>query len=216
MAMPPWLAPSRRSAIPSPPQPQRRCSAVEDAGLLSLELIVREDTLLLQRREILELGQLVVHARFRRCRWRWRWRCVHRLLLLRLLLLVRLLVLLGPASGLAPRDPVGHGGGRAGDRSGSRNSANKSWHRSLPFSGGSARRGGRGGFGRGKQGLDRNATIRDQLPAAATERARQGRCPHVFIDKDAGRAPWLEHASGFLEIVLAEQSRGRALEDRQV
>ncbi len=92
----------------------------------------REQALVLELAELLDLGDLGVHvvgraapaARDRRR------------LLVGLLLLVGLrLLLLGPAVGLAARDPVGDGGRRAGDRCGASDPA-KETACALPLPGG--------------------------------------------------------------------------------
>src|SRR5829696_2505567 len=120
-------------------------STVEDAHLLLLELELVEHSGLLQRAELLELGQLVVHVgsgcRSGRRGWGVR---LGRLLLL----------LLGPAAGLTSGDPVRHCGRGAGDGCGPCDTADESWHgcasllRGLGFSGLS-------GIHRREQGLDR-------------------------------------------------------------
>jgi hypothetical protein len=92
------------TAATSPPQVIRagtctlgaQPSRVEDAALLDLELGFAQHALLLQRAEVLELGELGVHVVLRRRRrWR-RWRVGG------LLLGVLLLFLGGPPAGLAP------------------------------------------------------------------------------------------------------------------
>src|SRR6185312_4318289 len=97
-------------------------SHVEDLGLLRRELLLGEDALVLQRRELLELRDRVGLGRGGGGRL-----LVDRLLGV-LLLRVLLVVLLRPARGLAARDAVADGGGRPGDDGGAGYPAEQSWH----------------------------------------------------------------------------------------
>src|SRR5215212_11759533 len=65
---------------------------------------------------------------------------------------------------------------------------------------------------RGEDGLDGDATARDELTARAAERRGDGRRPAVLPHEHGGDSPGLERAGGLFEIVLAQQARRRALE----
>ena len=80
-------------------------SESENLGLGGRELLIREHTLRVKLRQLLELRTVVIL-------W-FRWR---RLLLLRVLLLLLLI----PPLGLTARDPVGHGSGGSGNDGGAR------------------------------------------------------------------------------------------------
>src|SRR5262249_38332542 len=96
----------------------------EDLRLLRRELLLGEDALVLQLRELLELRDRIGRNRGGRGRPGLRRRS---------LLVVLLLVLLGPAVGLAARDTVRDRGGGAGDDGGAGDPAEESGHGSCPL-----------------------------------------------------------------------------------
>src|SRR6478672_5403205 len=112
-------------AIRTQPARPAGASALEDARLLRVELVVREHALCLQLAKLREL----VDAALGGCRGRRRGVLLRRLLVG---LLLRL-VLLGPLVRLPAADAVGDGRRRPGDHRGAADHTEQSGHRSGPF-----------------------------------------------------------------------------------
>ena len=64
--------------------------------------------------------------------------------------------------------------------------------------------------------MDGDTAAGHELSSAAAQGRGEGCGPHVLVDENAGGVPWFDDRSRFVDVVLPEQTGGRALEDGQV
>ena len=69
---------------------------------------------------------------------------------------------------------------------------------------------------RGEDGLDGDAAAGDQLAAGAADGGGERRRPGVLEDEQRGGGAGLQRGAGLVEVVVGEQARGGALEDREL
>src|SRR5215217_282809 len=163
--------------------------SAEDLGFLGRELLVRENPLLVQRGELLQLLDrirprglgLVVALR------------------LRVAALRLAVVLLRPPVRLPARDAIADRGRCAGDHGGAGDAAKQSWH-------GVFLRSADGFFRveRRDDGLHGDAAAGDELRAGLAQRHGQRGGPAVLPDEHRGGGARLERLAGLLEVVVAE------------
>ena len=176
------------------------CSAGEDLGLLRRELLVGQDALSVQLTELLELGERVVAAGRRSC---------------------------GRGSAAAAAEPAA-GPAAAHLLAWRRDTLLDTWVAVPAMTAVRATPRMRPGMSgllcassvvdaeRGEQRLDRDSSEGDQLTAATPDRCRERRRPAVLVHQEGGGAAALDRCSGLVDVVLAEDAGGCALEDGQV
>ena len=64
--------------------------------------------------------------------------------------------------------------------------------------------------------MDGDAAAGDELAAGAADGGGEGRGPGVLEDEQRGRGAGLQRGAGLADVVVGEQARGGALEDRQL